>query len=40
MVALDAGRISFDSSGEVLFEAGPHDLLNGSADAFCDYFAA
>jgi hypothetical protein len=40
VVALDAGHISFDSSGEVLFEAGPHDLLNGSADAFCDYFAA
>ena len=40
VVALDAGRISFDSSGGVLFEAGPHDLLNGSADAFCDYFAA
>lgn len=39
LVALDAGRVSFDASGEVVFEAGPHDLLNGSVDAFCDYFA-
>lgn len=39
VIALDAGRVSFDSSGEVLFEAGPHDILNGSFEAFCDYFA-
>lgn len=39
VVALDAGRVSFDASGEVLFEAGPHDILNGSWEAFCAYFA-
>jgi len=40
VVGLDAGRISFSPSGDVLFEAGTHQLTDGSADAFCDYFAA
>jgi hypothetical protein len=39
-VLLDAGRIVFDPSGAVLFEAGQHQFLDGSATAFCAYFAA
>ena len=40
VVLLDAGRVIIDqATDEVLFEAGPHQFLNGDADAFCDYFA-
>jgi hypothetical protein len=39
VVLLDAGRISFDPSGAVVFEAGQHQLIDGSAPAFCSYFA-
>jgi hypothetical protein len=38
-VLLDAGRIVFDPSGAVVFEAGLHQLLDGSVSAFCGYFA-
>ncbi len=38
-VLLDAGLISFDPSGAVLFEAGQHQVQDGSATAFCSYFA-
>jgi hypothetical protein len=38
-VLLDAGRIVFDPSGAVVFEAGLHQLLDGSLSAFCSYFA-
>ncbi len=39
-VLLDAGRIVFDGE-TVVFEAGPHDTVDGgSLDAFCGYFAA
>lgn len=37
VVLFDAGRISFDPSGAVLFEAGQHQLLDGSLSAFCSY---
>jgi hypothetical protein len=38
VVLLDAGRLIFDANGDVVFEAGQHQLLNGSVDAFCGYF--
>lgn len=39
VVLLDAGHLILDvESGEVLFEAGQHELLNGSVDDFCGYF--
>jgi hypothetical protein len=38
VVLLDAGRLVFDANGDVVFESGQHDLLNGSVDAFCGYF--
>jgi hypothetical protein len=38
-VLLDAGRLILDiATGDVVFEAGQHELLNGSVDAFCGYF--
>ena len=40
VVLLDAGHLILDGDGNVVFEAGQHDLLNGSLDAFCGYFAA
>jgi hypothetical protein len=33
---VDIGRVIFDSSGNILFEAGPHQLLHEDFDAFCD----
>jgi hypothetical protein len=39
VVLLDAGHLILDGDGNVVFEAGQHDLLNGSVDAFCGYFA-
>jgi hypothetical protein len=39
LVLLDAGRITFDSAGDVVVEVGPHQLLDGDVDAFCAYFA-
>ena len=39
VVLLDAGHLILDiNTGDVIFEAGQHDLLNGSVDAFCGYF--
>ena len=38
VVLLDAGHLILDANGDVVFEAGQHDLLNGSVDAFCGYF--
>ena len=41
VVLLDAGRLILDiETGDVVFEAGQHELLNGSVDAFCGYFAS
>jgi len=40
VVLLDAGRVVIDlATGDVLFEAGQHQFLEGDADAFCNYFA-
>ena len=37
---LDAGNLILDiDTGDVVFEAGQHELLNGSVDEFCGYFA-
>lgn len=39
VVLLETGRLVFDlATGEVLFTAGQHQLLDGSAPAFCSYF--
>ena len=39
VVLLDAGRLILDpATGEATFEAGQHDLVEGSVDAFCGYF--
>ncbi len=41
VVLLDAGRLILDiDTGDVVFESGQHELLNGSVDAFCGYFAS
>jgi hypothetical protein len=40
VVLLDAGRIVFDSLGNVVVEQGQHQLQNGDVAAFCAYFAA
>ena len=37
-VLLDAGRLIFDANGDLVFEAGQHEIQNGSVDAFCGYF--
>jgi hypothetical protein len=38
IVLLDAGRITFDSDGNVVFEAGPHQALHDDWEAFCAAF--
>lgn len=41
VVLLDAGRVILDlATGDVFFEAGQHQFLNGSGSAFCSFFAA
>jgi hypothetical protein len=35
LVYIDAGRIVFNSEGNVIFEAGPHQFLNGSDQLLC-----
>jgi hypothetical protein len=41
MVLLEAGRVILDPvTGDAVFEAGQHQFLNGSSEAFCSYFAA
>jgi hypothetical protein len=39
-VLLDAGRIVFDETGAVVFEAGPHQVFNEDFDEFCEAFAS
>jgi hypothetical protein len=39
LVLLNAGRVVFDPSGAVVFEAGQHQVLDGDLGAFCAYFA-
>jgi hypothetical protein len=39
VVLLDAGQLILDvETGEVTFEAGQHDIVSGSVEAFCGYF--
>ncbi len=38
IVLLDAGTVTFDSEGNIVFEAGPHQDLHGDFDAFCAAF--
>ena len=41
VVLLETGRVVFDlATGDVLSTAGEHQLLDGSADAFCSYFGS
>jgi hypothetical protein len=40
VVLLDAGRVIIDlATGDVVFEAGQHQFLEGDSDAFCSFFA-
>jgi hypothetical protein len=38
VVLLDTGRLIFDSEGDIVFEAGPHQALHGDVEAFCAAF--
>jgi hypothetical protein len=38
IVLLDAGRVVLDEVGNLVFEAGTHQLEDGPVDAFCSYF--
>ena len=41
VLTLDTGRLVEDADGNVVFEAGPHPLHHGAAQAMlCDYFAS
>jgi len=35
-VLLDVGKIVFDADGNVIFEAGPHQVINEDFEAFCE----
>jgi hypothetical protein len=39
VVLLQAGRLVFDEAGEVVFEAGPHQVLNEDTDKLCEALA-
>jgi len=40
VVLLDAGKIVFDADGDVVFEAGPHQVFNEDFGEFCVAFAS
>jgi hypothetical protein len=39
VVLLQAGRLVFDEAGNVVFEAGPHQVLSGDTDKLCEALA-
>jgi hypothetical protein len=39
-VLLDAGRVVFDETGAIAFEAGPHQVIHEDFEAYCAEFAA
>jgi hypothetical protein len=39
LILLNAGRVVFDPSGDVVFVAGQHQVREGDVGAFCAYFA-
>jgi hypothetical protein len=39
VVLLDAGKVIFNAEGEVVFEAGLHQVLSGDTEKFCDALA-
>jgi hypothetical protein len=39
-VLLDAGRLVFDETGEILFEAGPHQVVHNDFAAYCAEFSS
>lgn len=36
VVMLDAGKFAFDADGNLIFEAGPHDYIDGNWQSLCD----
>jgi hypothetical protein len=40
VLVLDAGRLVLGPGGEVLFEAGPHELFHGDVAALCAYLSS
>jgi hypothetical protein len=39
LVLLQAGRLEVNDAGEVVFEAGPHQVLNEDTDKLCEALA-
>lgn len=40
LILINTGRLVLDrATGDVIFSAGPHDVVEGNVSAFCDYFA-
>jgi hypothetical protein len=39
-VLLDVGKVVFDADGNVIFEAGPHQVINEDFEAFCEALSA
>jgi hypothetical protein len=39
-VLLDAGRLVFDETGDVVFEAGPHQVVHEDFEAYCAEFSS
>jgi hypothetical protein len=39
VVLLQAGRLEFDAAGEVVFVAGPHQVLSGDTEMLCEALA-
>lgn len=35
IVLIDAGKVTFEADGDIVFEAGPHQVLNGDFAALC-----
>ena len=40
LILINTGLLVIDrATGDVIFSAGPHDIVEGNVSAFCDYFA-
>jgi hypothetical protein len=40
LVLVETGRIVYDEDGNVVFEAGPHPVVDGATEALCNYFSS
>ena len=40
LVLVETGRIVYDADDNVVFEAGPHPVVDGATGALCDYFSS